>query len=212
MLSQQFMMRCALSISLCVSAGISIFDKSRKFLRSFHIEEIYRWGFKPSTMFYFEVSADDHADLGTGSLEFDTAEGKAMSDLLTDYAMAFLKEREQEDERAEARSKANGNGSGGGNNGSNGSGKNGSSSPKGGLSSAAAAPPKASSSAPVSKATKAAETKAATKLQALFRGFSLRNEWSREDAAILIQAVFRGYRARIALSHMIEEMISAGQL
>jgi hypothetical protein len=49
-------------------------------------------------MFYFEVSADN--DLGTGSLEFDTDKGKIMSDLMTDYALAFLKEREQEEERA----------------------------------------------------------------------------------------------------------------
>lgn len=35
---------------------------------------------------------------------------------------------------------------------------------------------------------------AATKIQALGRGFNLRNDWAKEDAAILIQSVYRGYR------------------
>lgn len=84
----------------------------------FHIEDIYRWGFKPNQMFYFEINEEndlgEHLQLicglvclsililglnsspGTGTLEFDTVEGKVLSDLLTDYAMAFLKERERE--------------------------------------------------------------------------------------------------------------------
>ena len=79
--------------------GINIYDKSKKLIRFFHIEDIYRWGFKPNLMFYFEISEEN--DLGTSSLEFDTIDGKIISDLLTDYAMAFLKEREREDERHE---------------------------------------------------------------------------------------------------------------
>jgi hypothetical protein len=79
--------------------GLSLFDKTKKLVRMFHIEDIYRWGFKPNQMFYFEIAEEN--DLGTGSLEFDTVEGKVVSDLLTDYAMAFLKEREREDERHE---------------------------------------------------------------------------------------------------------------
>jgi hypothetical protein len=79
--------------------GLSLFNKSKEFVRTFHIEDIFRWGFKPNQMFYFEIAED--SDLGTGSLEFDTVEGKVISDLLTDYAMAFLKEREREDERHE---------------------------------------------------------------------------------------------------------------
>lgn len=79
--------------------GLSLFDKAKKLVRMFHIEDIYRWGFKPNQMFYFEISEEN--DLGTGSLEFETVEGKVISDLLTDYAMAFLKEREREDDRHE---------------------------------------------------------------------------------------------------------------
>lgn len=33
-------------------------------------------------------------------MEFETLEGKVISDLLTDYALAFLKEKEAEEERA----------------------------------------------------------------------------------------------------------------
>jgi hypothetical protein len=54
--------------------------------------------------------------------------------------------------------------------------------------------------------------KAAVKVQALYRGFSLRNQWAREDAAILLQAVFRGYKARVLLSQIIEQMILDGEL
>lgn len=39
-----------------------------------------------------------------------------------------------------------------------------------------------------------------------------RNEWAREDAAILIQAIFRGYKARVKLSQLIEQMIKNGEL
>jgi len=167
--------------------GIDILDKQKKLLRSFSIEDIFRWGFKPNTMFYFEVNADN--ELGTGSLEFETNEGKVVSDLMTDYAMAFLKERE----RAEVRM-AN-----------------------------TLPPPPAPPSAtrngvppPPSgkKAPKTANDKnrAATKIQALYRGFALRNEWIKEDASILIQSIWRGYKARCLLSSMIEQMIKDGQL
>ncbi len=202
--------------------GISIFDKHKKLVRSFHIEEIYRWGFKPNSMFYFEISVEDNADLGTGSLEFETTEGKAISDLLTDYAMAFLKEREHEEERNEKLQQVAKNSAGNGRSITPTKGK--AATPPPAPASPPPAPAAKASTRPVSKrpsstptksstaATKAKEIKAATKMQALFRGYSLRNEWSREDAAILIQSVFRGYRARIALSEMIEEMIKAGEL
>ena len=55
-----------------------------------------RWGFKPDVMFYFEVHPTAELD---GTLEFDSKEGKAISDLLTDYALAFIQEKSHEDER-----------------------------------------------------------------------------------------------------------------
>ena len=49
--------------------------------------------------------------------------------------------------------------------------------------------------------------RAAVRLQAFVRGFLLRNEWYREDCAILIQSVWRGYTARALASDMIEVML-----
>jgi len=133
-------------------------------------------------MFYFEVNPDN--EFGVGSFEFDTVEGKTISDLMTDYAMAFLKERERQEERMRdlaplARSKQNG---------------------------------KAGGKSSHEGKEKDAKHVAATKIQALYRGFSLRNEWIKEDAAILVQSVYRGYRARVKLSQVIEQMIKGGQL
>jgi len=47
-------------------------------------------------MFYFEVHPTPDMD---GTLEFDSADGKIISDLLTDYALAFIQEKTREDER-----------------------------------------------------------------------------------------------------------------
>lgn len=52
----------------------------------------------------------------------------------------------------------------------------------------------------------------AVKIQSLFRGFSLRNEWIKEDAAILIQAIYRGYAERCRVALMLEELFHSGQL
>lgn len=54
--------------------------------------------------------------------------------------------------------------------------------------------------------------KCATKIQSLFRGFSLRNEWMKEDAVILIQAAYRGYAERCRVVLMLEELFQSGQL
>ena len=52
--------------------------------------------------------------------------------------------------------------------------------------------------------------KAVVKLQALYRGYSLRRDWINEDAAILIQSVYRGYYTRLRVSTMIDELIANG--
>jgi hypothetical protein len=166
--------------------GIHIFDKNKKHIKTFYIQEILRWGFKPNQMFYFEVSPDN--EFGVGSFEFDTSEGKAISDLMTDYAMAFLKERERQDERLKNLV------------------------PNVSTSRSA---PKAPVRPPAPRVHGGGDTdknRAATKIQALYRGYSLRNEWIKEDAAILIQSIYRGYQARVKLSQMIEQMIKNGEL
>lgn len=185
------------------SEGIRIFDKSKKFLASFYIEDILRWGFKPNQMFYFEIGADN--SYGTGTFEFETVEGKIISDLMTDYALAFLKEREQ----AEIRLKEN----------------KYFAVPKKTSSSVSSPPPPAPRAPPTnvpppnppsplkkSNQYNTDHIKAAVKFQALYRGYKLRNDWAKEDAAILIQSIFRGYKARILLSKIIEDMIQQGQL
>jgi hypothetical protein len=68
-----------------------------------------------------------------------------------------------------------------------------------------------SPSAPSSYAT-AHHHKCATKIQSLFRGYSLRNEWVKEDAVILIQAAYRGYAERCRVALMLEELFQSGQL
>lgn len=169
------------------SDGLHLCDKNKKHLRSFYIEDIFRWGFKPAVMFYFEVSPDN--EYGTGTLEFETAEGKIMSDLLTDYALSFLKEREREEERVSA----GGSGAATGRRGPQGQQvSQGRSNRTGG--------------------SAMTETQAVTRIQARWRGFSLRNEWAREDAAILLQAIYRGYKARVLISKIIEQMLQDGQL
>lgn len=81
--------------------GIHVFEKgsSRKLLRSFRIEEMSRWCFKGSEFFNFEIQSS--SDI-SGILEFQTTDGKMISDLMTDYALAYVREKELEDSRAAA--------------------------------------------------------------------------------------------------------------
>lgn len=97
--------------------GIHVFEKgsSRKLLRSFRIEEMSRWCYKGSEFFNFEIQSS--SDI-SGILEFQTPEGKVISDLMTDYALAYVREKELEDARAVAAGETianNSNSSNGGN-------------------------------------------------------------------------------------------------
>jgi uncharacterized membrane protein YgcG len=68
-------------------------DGDLEVLYSFKLAEVYRWAYKPSVNFYFEVKLGDSMGGDSNPVyTFDTAEGKAISDLLTDYAMALLRE------------------------------------------------------------------------------------------------------------------------
>lgn len=184
--------------------GINIYDKSsdRKLLYTFNIEEIFRWGYKPKLLFYFEIKP--HTELGS-TIEFKTGEGAKMSDLITDYALAFLKDKEREDKRSETlntisvteylerekqlkelsntvpvipkliKKVSN-------NNNNNGIRKN---------------------------YTTNDRIKAAIKIQSRYRGYALRSQWAYEDGAIRIQAMYRGYRARMRVFKMIEALMEA---
>ncbi len=232
--------------------GVHIFDKSKKsILWSLHIEEIHRWGFKPKKVFYFEFGATPNSNSPGGSamdkgstvmLEFDSQEGNVISDLLTDYAVAFLKEREREDDRLVKMKSGKLDLSSGRKEVPSGafedSAEHGSAA---GFQDSAPPPPSALAAKSAAKmpppppdgkagaqrqslaekimhakkaagSNKSAEVASVIKIQALFRGFSLRNEWAREDAAILIQSVYRGYRGRARVSYLIEQLINAGEI
>ena len=185
-------------------SGISLMDKSKNIITKFHIEEIFRWGFKPGLSFNFEI--DSNNDLKTGNLDFDTDEGKLMSDLLTDYAMSYLKEKEREEQRfnrmksgeivssikiGEDIDKVNA-----------------SATEKLDTKSKDKYRRMSASKKFANKNNKGEDVEeAVTKLQALYRGHSLRADWQREEAAILLQSVIRGYLARIKVSIMIEELL-----
>lgn len=66
-------------------------------LARFPLADIYRWAYKPGVNFYFEIKAESEGlmpGMGEGNpvYTFDTPEGKHMSDMLTDYALALLRE------------------------------------------------------------------------------------------------------------------------
>lgn len=184
--------------------GIFLYDKSseRTLIRQFRIEEILRWGYKPNVLFYFEIKGVD----GIGPVvEFKTGDGQKISDLLTDYALAFLKEREKEDARAESLKQYMGAGS---------------AANEHDLAMkdlARSLPEAAPKQGKLSKYTliltpEEKRNRAATRLQALFRGYSLRSQWIREDAAIRLQAAYRGYKGRVRVFQLIEEMMASGQM
>lgn len=205
---------------------MKLFDKNRKELLSFRIEEVLRWGFKPGVMFYFEVRPTPDMD---GTLEFDSVDGKVISDLLTDYALAFIQEKSHEDERKLGEP---------------------SSTPSSAAEAAETAPsselptpPPVTSARAIVKAIEEEEKKEAdqgededeqsedehdshheeegqneeeTQPATTHRvdehsdDDSVRDEVNKHDAAILIQSTFRGHKGRVEVSHMIERMIEEG--
>lgn len=225
--------------------GITIFDTSKQMLRQYSLMEMSRWGFKRDMLFYMEICPlGDEAQ----TLEFQTVDGKKIADLLSDYAVEYIAEKnrfegrniERRPDQQTKPTKA-------------------SpltttakvaakedirqkpaptspnlppapTSPAGFAAKPASAPlppsvppPETAKNAAVKKvgsvkelmaanALKAKQSKAAVKIQSLFRGFALRNQWSKEGAIILIQAFVRGYLQRVRLAQMIQEMFENGEL
>ena len=187
------------------SIGIHVYDKSsdRNLIKTFNIEDIYRWGYKPNILFSFDIKPTAEFE---GTIDLKTGEGQKMADLMTDYAIAYMKEREKETERAStlntisvdeyvAREKQLHE-----------------------LANSVPVVPKltkkvpAPSGRPVKKYSSTDKFKAAVKIQALYRGFALRSQWAYEDAAIRIQSVLRGYRARVKVFKLIERLMEQGSL
>ena len=52
---------------------------------------IYRWGFKPRVNFYFQLKKQSGGG-GEDVFTFETEEGRVVSDLLTEYAIALVGE------------------------------------------------------------------------------------------------------------------------
>ena len=65
--------------------------KTRETLELYKISEVYRWGFKPGSNFYFEIKGTGGNSKGP-IFEFGTTQGNRISELLTDYANALLDE------------------------------------------------------------------------------------------------------------------------
>lgn len=177
--------------------GVFVCDKSRVVQKRYHLTEIQRWGFKPNVMFTLELKISPTDGEGNGAMEFQTAESQTMANLLTDYALAYCSEEEKRQDRiaelevSEAMSRLN-------------------------------PPPVPSTSSSSGKApppppprpfgATVATIRAVVKIQALYRGYALRRDWIREDAAILIQSTYRGFCGRKLVSSMIEKMIANGEL
>jgi hypothetical protein len=65
--------------------------KTREILELYKLSEVYRWGFKPGSNFYFEIKGTGGSAKGP-IFEFGTTQGNRVSELLTDYANALLDE------------------------------------------------------------------------------------------------------------------------
>lgn len=160
--TQSFSRKIPKQLLLGISCGgVHMFDKSTMAtLGKYGLSEIYRWGFKPSASFYFEVKKPG----GSGPVyEFATLQGNLVSDLLTDYAMALLKEM--------------------------------------GIKAAAE-----ESKDETGAVDDEAVAKAATRMQAMFRGYRLRRDLEYDYAAVRIQSMFRGYKERCKFDDMIARM------
>lgn len=199
------------------TAGINLVEKgkSRQVLRQFHIEELNRWGYKPGSLFYVECKLDGK---DITAVEFGTRDGQLISDLLTDYAHAYIQEIEMEEARGITDT----------------SGDSDTASALGNLptppppvpnkkiGSPAPPPPPArppprpsvpqAASRPNPKDYNHRHHHCATIIQSNYRGYALRSEWMKEDAAITIQAFFRGYSGRCKVSKMLEELYRMGEL
>jgi hypothetical protein len=189
--------------------------KSRQVLRQFHIEEMNRWGYKPGSLFYLECKLDGK---DITAVEFGTRDGQLISDLMTDYAHAYIQEMEMEEARGVTDTSAE-------------------SDTASALASLPPPPPavptkKAASSAPPPPPARPPPRPAApppasrphlkdytphhhecaTIIQSNYRGYALRSDWMKEDAAITIQAYYRGYIGRCQVSEMLEELYRMGEL
>lgn len=160
------------------SKGICIYTKARKLSQLYLLSEIKSWGYKPNSMFFFEIKEI----MESGTMEFETKDGKDISDLLTDYTLAIGKEKSNELERNILFNKSPF--------------STGNSSNKAGK--------KRKNSIKITKECPSG----IIKYQGLYRGYALRRDWIREDASILLQSVYRGHLGRCRVSAIIDELLN----
>ena len=149
--------------------------ETRENLELFKLSEIYRWGFKPGMNFYFEAKGKVPGEKGP-VYEFTTEQGNRISELLTDYAHALLKELGISRKSASKPPP-----------------------PAGG-------PPPPPPPPPASKKAPIDEDEAAVRVQSAFRGAKLRGDLEKEYATIQIQALWRGFSDRVRFDKMIEAL------
>eukprot|EP01138_Halocafeteria_seosinensis_P008834 gb/GECG01009030.1/.p1 GENE.gb/GECG01009030.1/~~gb/GECG01009030.1/.p1 ORF type:complete len:420 (+),score=57.35 gb/GECG01009030.1/:1-1260(+) len=162
-------------------SGIFFFDKDTKdTLDRFPLARIYRWGYHPEKSFYFEMKASKDRRSGM-YYEVSTTEGSIICDVLTDYAQQLLVELKHKKSKGQQNENSY---------------------------------TSEHNDKEINKAMeRSEETKkssreehAATRMQALYRGYKLRDHLQRKYAAIRIQALVRGYLARCRFEQMIEEL------
>jgi hypothetical protein len=203
--------------------------KSRQVLRQFHLQELSKWGYKPGVLFYFEAKLDGQQ---LSTVEFGTRDGLDMANLLTDYVHAFMQEAELEKARGGNVPPPPASPSLGSSTETSKAARKYFPAPTAPATATASSPalmkspslpppqppPRPRPANTVSQQSvlkqysSAVHHRSATKIQSLFRGFSLRNEWIKEDAVILIQAVYRGFAERCRVALMLEELFQSGQL
>lgn len=76
---------------LLLKPADGVASNSMEMIAEHSLNDVYRWAYKPGVNFYFEVKPEDEEDENP-VYTFSTSEGKAVADLLTDYAMGMLRE------------------------------------------------------------------------------------------------------------------------
>ena len=188
--------------------GINVLDKKRTLMKQYRLEELSRWGYRVKEMFYFEVKL---ADRETGEekqmlVEFNTPEGQDISDLLTDYAVAFMKEQEMVEERQH--DKCSSVNSGGVFNGSREPFAKPSPPPPQLVQRSASPPVSTSAGSPIRPPSHRSQQSQATYNKPSSKQVSEISLF----AVIKIQAIYRGYSCRQRVSQMIEDMFANGEL
>ena len=227
---------------LILYLGIYLVEKgkSRQILKQFHLQELNKWGYKTGILFYFEAKLDGKelsiVEFGTrdgGAMAYlltDYVHAFLQEEEL-EKSRGITTNRNENSSTSSNNIINNNNNSISKNNSMNNQSNTGNSiistqkmtppvitkSQSFGTQPPPPPPPRPKSTSLKSQSSNEIQYtthhhRCATIIQSNYRGFALRNEWIREDSAILIQAVYRGYAERCRVSLMLEELFHSGQL